>query len=66
MDFRSLVELCHAIPPIYPPEENPSALRIQSYIERFRELFTTELYHWYIERGKTYMISMFVMENQSV
>lgn len=50
-DFRSLASLCHK-GPIYPPEDNPNANRIQSYIEKFKDEFTTELYLWYIEHGQ--------------
>lgn len=56
-DFRSLAELCHSSPPLYPPRENPNALRIQSYIEKYKEEFTTALYHWYIEHGKSHPIT---------
>ncbi|KAI0094031.1 Non-repetitive/WGA-negative nucleoporin C-terminal-domain-containing protein [Irpex rosettiformis] len=50
-DFRSLASLCHK-EKIYPPEENPHAKRIQSYIDKFREEFASELYQWYIEHGE--------------
>ncbi|KAF8892544.1 Non-repetitive/WGA-negative nucleoporin C-terminal-domain-containing protein [Infundibulicybe gibba] len=50
-DFTSLAALCHR-DNAYPPEENPNAPRIQSYIERFKEEFTTELYRWYIQHGE--------------
>ena len=49
-DFRSLASLCHK-GKVYPPEENPNAARIKTYIEKFKEAFTTELYQWYIEHG---------------
>ncbi|KAG6907355.1 hypothetical protein DXG01_009239 [Tephrocybe rancida] len=47
-DFSGLASLCHK-EKVYPPEENPNALRIQAYIERFKDEFTTELYRWYIQ-----------------
>ncbi|KIM87137.1 hypothetical protein PILCRDRAFT_64451 [Piloderma croceum F 1598] len=50
-DFRSLASLCHK-GTTYPPEDNPNAHRIQSYIEKFKDEFTTELYRWYIEHGE--------------
>ncbi|EJF65900.1 hypothetical protein DICSQDRAFT_49916 [Dichomitus squalens LYAD-421 SS1] len=50
-DFRSLASLCHK-GKVYPPQENPNAARIEAYIEKFKEAFTTELYHWYIEHGE--------------
>jgi len=50
-DFRSLASLCHK-GTTYPPEDNPTAHRIQSYIEKFKDEFTTELYRWYIEHGQ--------------
>ncbi|KAI0362165.1 hypothetical protein OH77DRAFT_1515456 [Trametes cingulata] len=50
-DFRSLASLCHK-GKIYPPEENPNAARIEGYIQKFKEAFTTELYQWYIEHGE--------------
>lgn len=49
-DFRSLASLCHK-DTVYPPQKNPHASRIQSYIKRFKEDFTTELCQWYIEHG---------------
>lgn len=51
LDFRNLASLCHT-ETVYPPENNPNAARVQSYIEKFKEAFTTELYQWYIEHGK--------------
>ncbi|KAI0374941.1 hypothetical protein BV20DRAFT_934524 [Pilatotrama ljubarskyi] len=50
-DFRSLASLCHK-GKIYPPEDNPNAARIENYIQKFKEAFTTELYQWYIEHGE--------------
>ena len=50
-DFLSLASLCHK-DTVYPPQQNPNASRIQSYIGRFKDDFTTELYQWYIEHGK--------------
>jgi hypothetical protein len=49
-DFASLVNLCHR-ETVYPPSENPHLERIQTYIEKFKEDFTTELLQWYIQRG---------------
>ncbi|KAI0807541.1 hypothetical protein C8Q74DRAFT_1213431 [Fomes fomentarius] len=40
-DFRSLS-----------PQDNPNAARIEAYIEKFKEAFTTELFQWYIEHGE--------------
>lgn len=51
-DFRCLASLCHK-GTTYPPEDNPNAARIQSYVEKFKEEFTTELYRWYIEHGSS-------------
>lgn len=48
-DFRSLVDLCHATPPIYPPQENVHASRIQEFVDKYKEEFTNELYDWYME-----------------
>ncbi|KAJ8487889.1 hypothetical protein ONZ51_g3889 [Trametes cubensis] len=59
-DFRSLASLCHK-GKVYPPEENPSAARIETYIEKFKEAFTTELYQWYIEHGE--LRTMFAQEH---
>lgn len=50
-DFSSLAALCHR-GVVYPPEQNPSTGRIQAYIDRFKEDFTRELYHWYIQHGE--------------
>ena len=50
-DFKSLTDLCHTVPPIYPPSENIHASRIQAYIEKFQDEFMTALYQWYIEHG---------------
>ncbi|KAF5381087.1 hypothetical protein D9615_003993 [Tricholomella constricta] len=50
-DFAGLAALCHK-ETIFPPEDNPSSLRIQAYIERFKDEFTTELYRWYIQHGE--------------
>ncbi|KAI0957243.1 hypothetical protein AcW1_005700 [Taiwanofungus camphoratus] len=59
-DFRSLAFLCHK-DAVYPPQDNPNAARIQSYIEKFKEDFTTELYQWYIEHGE--LRTMFTQEH---
>ncbi|KAK7054841.1 hypothetical protein VNI00_003304 [Paramarasmius palmivorus] len=50
-DFSSLAALCHR-DTVFPPEENPNAARIQTYIDHFKEEFTTELYRWYIQHGE--------------
>ncbi|RPD66182.1 hypothetical protein L227DRAFT_539315 [Lentinus tigrinus ALCF2SS1-6] len=50
-DFRSLASLCHK-GKVYPPQENPNAARIEAYIDKFKEAFTTELHQWYIEHGE--------------
>lgn len=50
-DFSSLAALCHQ-DEVYPSHKNPNALRIQTYIDRFKEDFTTELYRWYIQHGE--------------
>ncbi|KAG6866953.1 hypothetical protein C0991_003869 [Blastosporella zonata] len=50
-DFSGLASLCHK-DTVYPPESNPNTLRIQAYIERFKDEFTTELYRWYIQHGE--------------
>ncbi|KAG5635761.1 hypothetical protein H0H81_010181 [Sphagnurus paluster] len=50
-DFTGLAALCHK-EAIYPREDNPNSLRIQGYIERFKDEFTTELYRWYIQHGE--------------
>ncbi|KAF7294905.1 Methyltransferase type 11 [Mycena indigotica] len=50
-DFSSLVALCHQ-EDVYPPHKNPNALKIQTYIEKFDEEFTNELYKWYIQHGE--------------
>ncbi|KAF8964670.1 hypothetical protein BDZ97DRAFT_1660027 [Flammula alnicola] len=60
-DFASLVALCHR-DTVYPPEENPHADRIQSYIQRFKEDFTNELFQWYIQHGE--VRTMFDQEAQ--
>ena len=49
-DFRSLASLCNK-DAVYPLEANPHANSIHAYIEKFRDEFTEELYHWYIEHG---------------
>lgn len=50
-DFRSLASLCNK-DAVYPLEANPHANSIHAYIEKFRDEFTEELYHWYIEHGE--------------
>ncbi|RXW20887.1 hypothetical protein EST38_g4970 [Candolleomyces aberdarensis] len=50
-DFASLVALCHR-DTVYPPENNPNYERIQTYIGRYKENFTEELYQWYIQHGE--------------
>ncbi|KAI0797979.1 hypothetical protein C8Q75DRAFT_801881 [Abortiporus biennis] len=59
-DFRNLTALCHK-ETIYPPSENPNADRINTYIQKFKEDFTTELYRWYIEHGE--VRAMFAQEH---
>ena len=49
-DFRSLASLCNK-DTVYPPHDNPNAARIQAYVDKFKQDFTTELYRWYIEHG---------------
>ena len=39
-DFRSLASLCHK-GKVYPPQENPNAERIEAYIDKFKDAFTT-------------------------
>lgn len=51
-DFRSLVELCHSSPPIYPLTENKHAGKIREYIEKYKDEFTDELLAWCIEHGE--------------
>ncbi|TCD68905.1 hypothetical protein EIP91_009455 [Steccherinum ochraceum] len=50
-DFRSLASLCHK-DKVYPPHSNPNAMRIQTYVDKFKDAFTTELFQWYIEHGE--------------
>ena len=50
-DFNSLVDLCHSSSPIYPITSNIHANKVEEYIEKYKEEFTDELYHWYIEHG---------------
>ncbi|KAJ7685205.1 hypothetical protein DFH06DRAFT_34186 [Mycena polygramma] len=50
-DFSSLAALCHQ-DEVYPSHKNPNALRIQTYIDKFKEEFTTALYQWYIQHGE--------------
>lgn len=50
-DFSSLAALCNR-ETVYPPDQNPNARRIQTYIDRFQEEFTRELYQWYIQHGE--------------
>ncbi|KAG7451103.1 uncharacterized protein BT62DRAFT_882814 [Guyanagaster necrorhizus] len=50
-DFTSLAALCHR-ETVYPPEQNPNVLRIQNYIELYKDEFATELYRWYIQHGE--------------
>ena len=52
-DFRMLVALCHT-GVVYPPEENPYAERITSYVDSFGDAFTVELHQWYIEHGTVF------------
>lgn len=50
-DFRSLVALCNS-GTVYPPNQNPNAERIQTYIDKYQEEFTRELYQWYVQHGE--------------
>ncbi|KAJ7774888.1 hypothetical protein B0H16DRAFT_78349 [Mycena metata] len=50
-DFSSLAALCHQ-DEVYPSHKNPNALRIQTYIDKFKDDFTTELYRWYVQHGE--------------
>jgi nuclear pore complex protein Nup133 len=52
-DFRMLVALCHT-GVVYPPEDNPHAERIASYVDGFGDAFTMELHQWYIEHGRVF------------
>ena len=61
LDFRNLASLCHT-ETVYPPEKNPNAARIRSYIDKFKEAFTMELYQWYIEHGRlSFGVALFVI-----
>ncbi|KAF9476583.1 methyltransferase type 11 [Pholiota conissans] len=60
-DFTSLVALCHR-DTVYPPENNPHAERIHSYIQIYKEDFTNELFQWYIQHGE--VRTMFAREAQ--
>ncbi|KAI5123360.1 hypothetical protein M0805_001781 [Coniferiporia weirii] len=51
-DFRSLADLCHSSPPIYPPSSNIHRDSLVRYIERYKEEFTDELYQWYIDHAE--------------
>ena len=51
-DFQALVELCHSVPPIYPPSSNTYVNYVHSYIERYKEEFTDQLYSWYIKHSR--------------
>lgn len=50
-DYRSLADLCHSSPPIYPQASNIYSDRIEKYIEHYKEEFSDELYRWYIEHS---------------
>lgn len=56
------MSLCHT-GKVYPPQESPNASRIEAYIERFKEAFSTELYQWYIEHGE--LRTMFARHNHT-
>lgn len=58
-DFRSLAALCNK-DLVYPPSQNPHALKMVEYIERFRDEFTDELYQWYIEHGISDVLSLHI------
>ncbi|KAF5373775.1 hypothetical protein D9758_000587 [Tetrapyrgos nigripes] len=55
LDYRSLADLCNS-ETVFPPESNPYLPKIQAYVERFKEEFTTELYRWYIQHGEVRVI----------
>ena len=55
-DFANLVALCHR-DTVYPSHENPNATRIESYIQLFKEDFSNELFHWYIQHGLWFLSS---------
>ncbi|KAK7467177.1 hypothetical protein VKT23_004235 [Stygiomarasmius scandens] len=55
LDYRSLADLCNS-ETVFPLESNPYLSKIQGYIERFKEEFTTELYRWYIQHGEVRVI----------
>ncbi|KAJ6630853.1 hypothetical protein B0H10DRAFT_2160229 [Mycena sp. CBHHK59/15] len=61
-DLSSLAALCHQ-DEVYPSHKNPNALRIQTYIDRFKEEFTTELYRWYIQHTSGELRVMFSQED---
>ncbi|PLW07853.1 hypothetical protein PCANC_24721 [Puccinia coronata f. sp. avenae] len=45
-DFRTLVELCHALTP------SETEQRERNYISKYREEFAFQLYQWYVEQGR--------------
>jgi nuclear pore complex protein Nup133 len=60
-DFRNLAALCHK-DTVYPPHQNPHAVRIQRYVDRFREAFIDELFQWYIEHGACPILAIIAYE----
>lgn len=50
-DFESLAALCNK-EVVYPPSSNPHLVRIQNYLDRFKDSFAAELYKWYIQHGQ--------------
>lgn len=49
-DFSTLVALCNK-GQVYPPEQNPEAQQIKTYVELYNTKFSRELYEWYIQNG---------------
>lgn len=49
-DFSTLVALCNK-GQVFPPEENPEAQQIKTYVELYNTKFSRELYEWYIQNG---------------
>ena len=44
-DFRTLVELCHALAP------SEAEHKERTYISKYKEEFAFQLYQWYVEQG---------------
>lgn len=45
-DFRTLVELCHALAP------SEAEHKERTYISKYKEEFAFQLYQWYVEQGR--------------